>query len=196
MDLMGMERIDRIEGVEAKQLISDVERQRGRARKALGVYWFPLIVFGGIALFGAIVTATAAPPVIFALWIAAWPSGMIATAIYYGRRAHRIGLSAPPLPFIVTGLCLGLGAGLLGWLGRDSSLGSAGPLLVIGAGYLVFAWLQRSLLEGALALTLVGAAIFFLVFRPLHAGSLSLAFFGLASLVIGAWNLRQSSSAE
>lgn len=190
---MGMERI---EGIEANQLIGEVERQRIRARKALSVYWFPLVVFGGIALFGALVTATAAPQAILALWIAAWPSGMVATALYYGRRAHRIGLSAPPLPFIFTGLCLGLGAGLLGWIGRDSTLGSAGPLLVIGAGYLMFAWLQRSLLEGALALTLVGAAIFFFVFQPPHAGSLSLAFFGLASLVVGAWNLRQSASAE
>jgi hypothetical protein len=186
---MGMER------TEATQLIGDVEKQRGRARKALGVYWFPLMVFGSIALLGALVTATAAPRVILALWIFAWPAGLVATAIYYGRRAYRIGLSAPPLPFIVTGLCLGLGAGLLGWLGRDNTLGSAGPLLVIGAGYLVFAWLQRSLLEAALALTLVVAAIFFFVFQPPHAGSLSLAFFGLASLLVGAWNLRQSASA-
>jgi hypothetical protein len=186
----GMERAD------AKQLIGEVEMQRGRARKALGVYWFPLVVFGGIALFGALITATAAPKAILALWIAAWPSGMLATALYYGRRAHRIGLSAPPLPFIVTGLCLGLGAGLLGWIGRDSTLGSAGPLLVIGAGYLVFAWLQRSVLEGALALALVVAAVLFFIFQPPHATSLSLAFFGLASLVVGAWNLRQSASAE
>ena len=185
-----------MERANTKQLIGDIEKQRGHARKALGVYWFPLVVFGGIALFGALVTATNAPLVLFALWIAAWPSGMVATAIYYARRAHSIGLSATPLPFIVTGLCLGIGAGLLGWLGRDTTLRSAGPLLVIGAGYLVFAWLQRSLLAGALALTLVGAAIFFFAVRPPHAGSLSLAFFGLASLVVGAWNLRQSSSAE
>jgi hypothetical protein len=181
---------------EAKQLVGDVEKQRGRARKALGVFWFPLVVFGGIALFGALVTATAAPPAIFAVWIVAWPVGMVATAIYYSQRAHRIGLSAPPLPFIVTGLCLGLGAGLLGFLGHETRLGYAGPLFVIGAGYLAFAWLQRSLLEGALALALVLAAVFFSVVQPPHAASLSLAFFGLASLLVGVWNLRQSASAE
>ena len=185
-----------MERTEAQQLIGDVEKQRGRARKALGVFWFPLVVFGGIALFGALVTATAAPPVIFALWVVAWPAGMVATAIYYGRRVHRIGLSAPPLPFILTGLCLGLGAGLLGWLGRDTRIGYAGPLFVIGAGYTAFAWLQRSLLEGALALALVVAAVFFSVVQPPHAGSLSLAFFGPASLLVGAWNLRQNASAE
>lgn len=185
-----------MERADAKQLIGEVEKQRGRARKALGVYWFPLVVFGCVALFGAVVTATAAPPAIFALWILAWPAAMAATAIYYGQRTHRIGLSAPPVPFIVTGLCLGLGAGLLGWLGRETRLGYAGPLFVIGAGYLVFAWLQRSVLEGALALTLVVAAVLFFIFQPPHATSLSLAFFGLASLVVGAWNLRQSASAE
>jgi hypothetical protein len=181
---------------EANQLIGDIEKQRGRARKALGVFWFPLVVFGVIALFGALVTAIAAPPAIFALWIVAWPAGMVATAIYYGQRVHRIGLSAPPLPFIVTGLCLGLGAGLLGWFGHDTRLGYAGPLFVIGAGYLAFAWLQRSLLEAALAVALVVAAVFFSFVQPPHAGSLSLAFFGLASLVVGAWNFRQSASAE
>lgn len=183
-----------MERTEANQLINEVGTQRGRARKALVVYWFPMVVFGAIGLFGALVTATAVPPAIFALWIVAWPSGMIATAIYYGRRAHRIGLSAPPLPFIVTGICLGLGAGLTGWLGRDTTLASAGPLFVIGAGYLVFAWLQRSLLEGALAVALVVAAIFFYVIQPPHAESLSLAFFGLGSLLVGALNLRQSAS--
>ena len=184
-----------MERAEAERIIGDVEKQRGRARKALGVYWFPLLVFGGIALFGALVTATAAAPAIFALWILAWPAGMVATAVYYGRRAHRIGLSALPLPFIVTGLCLGLGAGLMGWLGRGATLGYAGPLFVIGAGYLVFAWLQRSLLEGALALGLLVAAIGFYVFQPPHAVSLSLALFGLASLLVGGWNLRESAKA-
>jgi hypothetical protein len=182
--------------IEATQLIRDVEKQRGRARKTLGVFWFPLVVFGGIALFGALVTAIAAPLVIFALWILAWPAGMVATALYYGRRVHRIGLSAPPLPFIIIGLCLGVSAFLLGWLGRDTRLGYAGPLFVIGAGYLAFAWLQRSMLQGGLAVALVVAAVFFSIVQPPHAGSLSLAFFGLASLLVGAWNLRQSASAE
>jgi hypothetical protein len=181
---------------EATQLIDEVEKQRGRARKALGAFWFPLVVFGGIALFGALVTATAAPPVIFALWIVAWPAGMVATAIYYSRRVNRIGLGAPPLPFVIVGLSLGVSAFLLGWFGRDTRLGYAGPLFVIGAGYLAFAWLQRSMLQGGLALALVVAAIFFAVVQPPHAGSLSLAFFGLASLVVGAWNLRQSASVK
>jgi hypothetical protein len=121
---------------------------------------------------------------------------MVATALYYGRRVHRIGLSAPPLPFIIIGLCLGVSAFLLGWLGRDTRLGYAGPLFVIGAGYLAFAWLQRSMLQGGLAVALVVAAVFFSIVQPPHAGSLSLAFFGLASLLVGAWNLRQSASAE
>jgi hypothetical protein len=185
-----------MERANAEQLIGEVEKQRGRARKALSVFWFPLVVFGGIALFGALVTATAAPPVIFALWIVAWPAGMVVTAIYYGQRVHRIGLSVPALPFILIGLCLGVSAFLLGWLGRDTRLGYAGPLFVIGAGYLAFAWLQRSMLEGALALALVVGAVFFSVAQPPHAGSLSLAFFGLASLLVGAWNLRQNANAE
>lgn len=184
-----------METTDAKHILGDVEKQRGRARKALGAYWFPLVVFGGVALAGALITALGSPSALFALWIVAWPAGTIATFAYYGQRVHRIGLSAPPVPFIVTGACLGLGAFLLGWLGHDTRLGYAGPLFVIGAGYLVFARLQRSLLAGALALALMVAAIGFYLVQPPHALSLSLGLFGLASILVGALNFRQSATA-
>jgi hypothetical protein len=184
-----------MERANAEQLIGDIEEQRRRARKALGMYWFPLVVFGGFSLIAALTLEVGAPHAILALWIVAAPVGIVATAIYYGRRAHRIGLSAPPLPFMVTGVLLALGAGLLGWLGRDAPVGYAGPMLVIGAGYLVFAWLQRSLLAGAFALLLMVAAVGFYVIQPPHALSLSLGLFGLGSLLVGLLNWRQAASA-
>jgi hypothetical protein len=91
---------------------------------------------------------------------------------------------------------LDIGASLLGWLGHDNPIGYAGPTLVIGAGYLVFAWLQRSLLAGAFAVALVVAAISLYLIHPTHGFSLSMAFLGLGSLLVGAWNLRQVASAE
>lgn len=178
----------------AEHLIGEVEEQRRRARKALGAYWFPLVVFGAFALIVALTLELGASPAILALWFVAGPVGIVATSIYYGRRARRIGLSSPPLPYIVTGVVLGVSAGLLGWLGRDGPLGYAGPLLVIGAGYLVFAWLQRSRLAGAFALMLMAAAISLYLLQPPHALSLSLGLFGLGSLLVGAWNLRQVTS--
>jgi hypothetical protein len=184
-----------MERTNAEQLIGGVEEQRRRAHKALGAYWFPLVLFGGFGLVAAIALELGAHPAILALWIVAGPVGIVATSIYYGRRTHRIGLSAPPLPFIVTGILLGVGAGLTGWLGRDTPLGYAGPLLVIGAGYLVFAWLQKSLLEGTFALALMVVAVCLYIFQPPHALSLSLGLFGLGSLLVGAWNIRQVASA-
>jgi hypothetical protein len=176
------------------RLIGEVEEQRRRARKALGAFWFPLMLFGGFALIAALTLEVGAPPEILGLWIGAGPVGIVAISIYYGRRTHRIGLGAPPLPYMVTGLVLGLGAGLSGWLGRDTPLGYAGPMLVIGAGYLVFACLQRSSLASAFALVVMVAAIGFYILQPPHALSLSLGFFGLGSLLVGAWNLRESSN--
>jgi hypothetical protein len=184
-----------MEQANAQQLIGEVENQRGRARKALGGYWFPLVLFGGLPLVAALTLELGAPERILALWIVAAPAGIVATSIYYGRRAHRIGLSSPPVPFILTGLGIAVGASLLGWLGRDSAIGYAGPMLVIGAGYLVFAWLQRSRLAGAFAIALVVAAVCFYLIHPPHGPSLSLAFLGLGSLLVGAWNLRQVASA-
>ena len=184
-----------MERANVEQLIGDVEEQRHRARKALGVYWFPLVVFGGFALIAALTLQLGAPPAILAMWIVAGPAGIVATAVYYGRRSHRIGLSAPPLPFIVTGVLIGVGASLLGWLGRDTPVGYAGPMLVIGAGYLVFAWLQRSQLAGAFALLLLVAAVGFYLIQPPHALSLSLGLFGLGSVLVGVLNWRRVASA-
>lgn len=184
-----------MERANAEQLIGEVEKQRRHARMALGAYWFPLVLFGAVALIAALTLELGAPARILALWIVAGPVGILATSIYYGRRTHRIGLSAPPLPFIITGLGIAVGASLLGWLGRDSAIGYAGPMLVIGAGYLVFAWLQRSRLAGAFALVLVVGAVCFYLIHPPHGLSLSLAFLGLGSMLVGAWNLRQVASA-
>jgi hypothetical protein len=185
-----------MERANAEQLIGEVEDQRSRARKALGGYWFPLVLFGGIALVAALSLELGARERALALWIVAAPAGIVATSIYYGRRAHRIGLGAPLLPFILTGLGIAVGASLLGWLGRGTSIGYAGPMLVIGAGYLVFARLQRSRLAGVFAFMLVVAAVSLYLFHPPHGLSLSLAFLGLGSLLVGAWNLRQVASAE
>lgn len=185
-----------MERANAEQLIGEVEEQRSRARKALGGYWFPLVLFGGIALVAALSLELGARERVLALWVLAAPAGIIATSIYYGRRAHRIGLSAPPGPFIVTGLAIAVGASLLGWVGRGTPIGYAGPMLVIGAGYLVFAWLQRSRLAGVFAVALVVAAVSLYLFHPAHGLSLSLAFLGLGSLLVGAWNLREVASPE
>jgi hypothetical protein len=179
----------------AEQLIGAVKEQRLRARKVVGAYWFPMVLFGCIALVAAITLELGAPERILALWIVAAPAGIVATSIYYGLRTHRIGLSAPALPFILTGLGIAVGASFLGWLGRDSAIGYAGPILVIGAGYLVFAWLERSLLAGAFAVALVVAAICLFLFHPPHAFSLGMAFFGLGSLLVGGWNLKQGATA-
>jgi hypothetical protein len=184
-----------MERVNAEQLIGEVEEQRGRARKGLGGYWFPLMLFGSLALVAALTLELGAPERILALWIVAAPAGIIATSIYYGRRARRIGLSAPPMPFILTSLGIAVGASLVGWLGRHTPIGYAGPLLIIGAGYLLFAWLQRSRLAGTFAAALVVVAVFLYLIHPAHGLSLSLAFLGLGSLLVGAWNLRQVASA-
>lgn len=185
-----------MERANAEQLIGDVEMQRRRARKDLGGYWFPLVLFGSLALVAALSLELGAPGRVLALWIVAAPAGIVATSIHYGRRTHRIGLGAPPLPFILTGLGIAVGASLLGWMGRGTPVGYAGPMLVIGAGYLVFAWLQRSRLAGVFAVALVLAAVCLYLFHPPHGLSLSLAFLGLGSLLVGGWNVRQVASAR
>lgn len=147
-------------------LLHDVERLRQRTRSHLQAIWFPLVVFGGLSMMSAAVAWRFGGPSLGVFWLAAAPAGSVVTAVFYRRREHRIGLEAPPAPYVVAAIGIILGAFLTGGLG--GALGAAavsaiGPPLCVSAGYLVFARLARSrglaVVAGVLAvLTLTLAA--------------------------------------
>jgi hypothetical protein len=92
-----------------------------------------------------------------AYWTVAGPLGGIAVGLYYRNRERALGVESPSLPYILTGLGIFVGAMTAGVAG--DALGSdlaaaAGPSLVVSAGYLVFALLERSRLLGAVAVAL------------------------------------------
>ncbi|MDQ3610740.1 MAG: hypothetical protein M4D85_03860 [Actinomycetota bacterium] len=139
---------------QAAQTLGEVERLRRQARGDLQAFWFPLVVFGGLTLASAGVVLLAGPAALGLYWACAGPVGGAATGWHYYRRERELGLQGPAVPYGVTAAGILLGCFVVA--GAGSAAGSeaavvVGPPLVISAGYLVFARLERSLTLAALA---------------------------------------------
>jgi hypothetical protein len=171
-----------------REVEGTVEEARRRARLLISDYWLPNVFFGATALVAAALLEKGLVLAMVVLWTVAGPIGMLLTGLYYVRKERAIGVARTPWPYALTGIGIFVGCMATGFLGRGQLLSYVGPLVVIGLGYLVFAWLERKLgiaVVGALT-ALLGVSLL-LVSRG-HAYSLVLAFFGAAALVVGVWN--------
>jgi len=113
-------------------------------------------------------------------------------ALWYRSRATEIGLSANPWPYVITAVAIVVGCTATGMAGRGGAVSYAGPLLVIGLGYLVFGRLDRSLLVAAFGAAMAIVAIIVFVLKPQHVYTLTMLPFGAGSALLGLWNLRQA----
>lgn len=171
-----------------REMEGTVEATRRRTRLLISDYWFPNVFFGATALVAAALLEKGLAPAMVVLWAVAGPVGILLTSLYYVRKERRVGVARTPWPYVLTGIGIFVGCMTAGFLGRGHLLSYAGPLAVIGLGYLVFAWLERKLgiaIVGALTAVLGGSLLFV---SPGHAYSLVLAFFGAAALVVGILN--------
>jgi hypothetical protein len=145
----------------ATELLADVQRLRRRTRLARHGYWFPLLVFGLLAL-GALPLfrypsladqvgpgsyATDQPPWIRGVttggqfladpaalslyWLIAIPLGYVATVAFYRYHARRSGVASRLRPYVATGLAL-LAALLLLAGGATGLIVVPGDLVVRG----------------------------------------------------------------
>ncbi|MDQ3981371.1 MAG: hypothetical protein M3271_01675 [Actinomycetota bacterium] len=108
-----------------------------------------------IAVFGAVALAP--------YWLIAGPVGAAAIRRYYRRQAMDFGVEGPVLPYALVGSAIFVGSMLTGSVGGalDADLVAVtGPPLVISAGLLAFAWLDRSAGE---AVVVVALAVFTLL---------------------------------
>src|SRR5712692_1231076 len=183
----------KMEPIAADRLMRTVEEDRRRTQRLLGGYWFPLLVFGWLALAAAAVQAVAGGLAMGVFWMVAAPLGIVTTSLWYARHSHRIGLSRSPWAYVATGAGIALAAGLLGALGRDRPLGYSGPLLAVGLGYAVFAGLERSRMALLFAALIVASAFALWVQQPPHAAALAMAAFGAGSILLAIWNRLQEA---
>jgi hypothetical protein len=175
---------------------SDADRLLGATRAAgrrthsiLAANSFPMILFGVLALASAPVAEAWSWPAIAVLWLVGAPLASVATGLWYRSRELEHGVAANTLPFIATAAFVVVGATVLGIAGRGGPLSYAGPLVVIGLGYLVFARLERSAPVAALAACVLISAIALAVLRPHHAYTVGVLIFGCGSVLLGVVSL-------
>jgi hypothetical protein len=146
-----------VEYREAEDIVAEVGRLRSATRSQLSALWWPLFVFGILSLLSAAVIAGPGTDALGVYWTVAGPLGGIAVGLYYRDRERALGVESPSLPYILTGLGIFVGAmaaGVAGDAFGSELAAAAGPSLVVSAGYVVFALLERSLLLGAVAVAL------------------------------------------
>jgi ABC-type polysaccharide/polyol phosphate export permease len=146
----------------ARQLIGDVERVRRRSRARASTMWFPLLFFGVASLASAGVVVTYGGDALGPYWMVVGPSVGVATAIHALRRGRRVGVETRWVPYVAVGVMVLAGTAALGAGGAMTGrpmLSAVGPSLVVCAGYLLYAWLERSRLLGGLALALAALAV-------------------------------------
>lgn len=180
-----------MEPVAAEELMRVVEKDRRRTQRLLGGYWFPLLVFGSLALASAGVREAAGGLAMGVFWLLAAPFGIGLTSLWYARHSHRVGLARAPWAYLATGAGIAVAAAALGLLGHNRPVGYAGPLLAVGLGYAVFAALERSRIAFLFAALVVGAAFALWLAQPREGASLAMAAFGAGAILLGVWNWMQ-----
>jgi hypothetical protein len=176
---------------QAKALLTAAEGARARTRSVLSANWFPMILFGALALVSVPVAEFWSWKAMAGVWLVGAPLATLATALWYRGRAFEIGVSVNPWPYVVTAVAIVVGCTAAGMAGRGGALSYAGPLFVIGLGYLVFGRLDRSLLGTGLGAAMAIVAIIVFALKPQHAYALTMLSFGAGSMLLGLWNLVQ-----
>lgn len=136
------------------ETLEEIHDVRRRVRSDLQAFWFPLVLFGTLTLVSAAVVARAGGEALAVYWPIAGAAGAVLTGWHYYHHERRTGLEGPAAPYILTAAAILFGTTLAGWLGSESGSELApavAPTLVVSAGYVVFAWLERSGALGVLA---------------------------------------------
>lgn len=141
---------------DAARTLGDLDALRIQTRRRLEGVSYPLVLFGGLSLIAAAMSAVAGEDAQAPFWLFAGPGGGIAVSLHYRRREVELGLARAAWPYVATAVALMVGAFVLGALEQPWRVG---PWLAIGVGYLVFGWLERSAAVAAMALALAALAV-------------------------------------
>ena len=175
-----------------KQLLDSVDSARRRTRSVLSTNWFPMMLFGLLALVSVPVYQIWSWQAMAALWMVGAPVAGIATGRWYRSRANSIGISVNPVPYVITALAIFVGCIAFGIAGHGDALSYAGPIMVIGLGYVAFAVVDKSLLDAVFGAATAAVGIAVLALRPSHAYAVTMLFFGIGAVLLGLRNLLQA----
>ena len=158
-----------------------MEEVRQRTRAAVHPAWFPLLLFGVLGL-ASIPFAFVGDGLGTALfWLVAGVGGGVATSRHYRNRAMTVGAGVHGKAYAGIGMAIFVGA----WVGGAVSHSAAVPVLVIAAGYLGFAYLEKSRPVAIVAAALALAAIAVAVTDPERGDIVLMVAFGAAFTITG-----------
>lgn len=176
---------------DAADVLRHVESVRRQARRQLDHFWFPLVVFGALTLASAPVQWLWSGPTVAVFWAVAGPLGGALVGWYYRSRELRLGIGHSATPYVLTAVGILLGAFILPAL-TTGDLQEVVSVFAVAAGYLVFAWLDRSVTLASLAVLLAAVAVVVLVLGVAHPGAVTAAVAGTAVLASGVASRRSS----
>ena len=169
---------------DAADVLRHVESVRNQTRDLLRAFWFPLVVFGAITLVSAGVQWIWSGPAVGLYWAVAGTLGGVAVGRFYASRALRLGLSRPPGPYIATAVGIFVCAFALPML-THGDLQEVVSTFAVAAGYLAFAWLERTGWLVGLAVLMAAIPLVVLATGVDHPGAVTAAATGLALMITG-----------
>ena len=178
-----------MDALEARDALAFSEHARKRVREDLGRPWIPLVLLGSFSVASLSLTNAATSPAGL-FWAFAGPVAAGAIALLAYRRSKQRGIDSSPLAYVaitVGLLILAYAAGKIAFAFQVPALGRMGPPLVVGAGYLVLAWVERNRMVGAVALALIAAtlATVALDLSSVQSNAILFAIYGLTLLAVG-----------
>jgi hypothetical protein len=172
----------------AREALQYAEAARRRARQDVGIAWFPLVLFGTLTLASIAVARPASEAQTY--WLIAGPIGGATVALYAYRRGGQRGVEGRAVWYVITAIALMLAALGSAWIAGPIGLpwlARFGPPLVVAAGYIAFARIERSFVVAivAAALLVVTGAMALLGLSSADAGIALTLLYGVAFVTTG-----------
>jgi hypothetical protein len=162
-----------VDAQEALESLDYAAAVRKRARRDAAAMWLPLLLFGTLTLASVVVARPASE--FQSYWLIAGPLGGLLIGTYAYRRGRQRGLEGPSLRYVVAAVELMLLALASAWImalivGPFDGTWQLrfGPAIVVAAGYLGFAWLERSIAVAGVAIALLLSIVVMAAIRPPH----------------------------
>ena len=168
----------------AAHMLDELQSLRQRTRDDLPGAWYSLFVFGvALLLFAPLLVAARGAP-LNAYWPIAFVVCLGLNARHSRQRVRAVGAAKESWPFWLILAAVIAGVYAIGAL-ASGTLQEIGPFLISAAGGLVFAYLARSVVLAAFAVTLAALAVALGMADVDHTTAILFAVFGAASLAMG-----------
>ena len=151
---------------QARESLLFADHARDRARRDVGLSWLPVLLYAAFAVVVVAMPSSGGQGKF--LWLMAAPVVAGLAALYAYRHGRDHGIEGRPLawvviPFGLLTIAFGLGA-LAFWAGQPA-IAQYLPPLVVAAGYLAFAGVERNLVIAAAGVAVLLATAGMVVFR-------------------------------